>query len=307
MKIAIMGTGGIGAILGAALAKSGQNVTFIARGTHLAAIQNNGLRIEGDNGDTLIRPAQATDNPATVGAVDLVLVCVKQWDVDTAGEFIRPLVGPDTTVIPLQNGIDAAERLAPILGAARVMPGSALVTGAVIAPGVVRQTGTYQRIVFGEVDGQETARGRAIRDTGPAAGIEMVLSPDITLALWEKFCILVPHSSLNALTRLPIGRLRDDPDVMALYHALLDETIAVGRARGVRFPPDQVAKTLAVTRAFPPHHMASMANDVIAGNRIELPWLAGKVVALGRELGIPTPACTFAYQALKPLIAGGPR
>ena len=217
------------------------------------------------------------------------------------------MVGPDTVVIPLQNGIDAAERLAPILGAERIMPGSALVTGAVIAPGVVRQTGTYQRIVFGEADGAESTRGRRIRDIGPAAGIEMVLSPDITLALWEKFCILVPHSSLNALTRLPIGRLRDDPEVMALYHDLLGETIAVGRARGVRFPPDQVARTLAVTRAFPPHHMASMANDLILGNRIELPWLAGKVFSLGRELGIPTPACGFAYRALKPLIDGGSR
>jgi 2-dehydropantoate 2-reductase len=304
MRIAVIGTGGIGGPYGASLAKAGADVTFVARGAHLAAMRENGLRIEGDRGETLIRPAQATDDVASIGTVDVVLSCVKLWDVDRVAEQIRPIVGPETAVIPLQNGIDAAERMIRVLGERPVMGGMAFVTGTITAPGIVRQTGTYQQMTFGELDGRISERGRRLRDLCAAAGFEGVLSPDIMVPVWEKFILLVPLSGLNALTRLPLGKWRDDPDLLALYEAALSETIAVGRAEGVRLPPDIFEKTVARMRSMPPHHTTSMGNDLLRGNRLELPWFAGKVVELGRRHAISTPANGFIYAALKPYIDG---
>jgi 2-dehydropantoate 2-reductase len=306
MRIAVIGTGGIGGPYGAALAKAGAEVTFVARGAHLAAMHENGLRIEGDRGETHIRPAQATDDIAGIGTVDFVLSCVKLWDVEQAAEQIRPIVGPHTAVIPLQNGIDAAERMIRILGHEPVMGGMAFVTGTIVAPGVVRQTGTYQQMTFGELDGQIGERGKRLRDLCEAAGFEGVLSPDIMVPVWQKFLLLVPLSGLNALTRLPLGKWREDPDLMKLYEAALRETFAVGLAEGVRLPPDSADKTLAMMRSMPPHHTTSMGNDLLRGNRLELPWFAGKVAELGRRHGIPTPVNGFIYAALKPYLNGAP-
>lgn len=306
MKIAVIGAGGIGGPFGAALAKAGEDVTFLARGAHLVAMQQNGLRIEGDRGETHIHPVQATDDPASIGIVDLVLFCVKLWDVETVGERIHSIVGPNTAVIPLQNGIDAVERLIPILGRDAVMGGTALVTGAIVSPGVVHQTGRFQRMTFGELDGRGSARGQRIHDLCRAAGFEGLLSEDIERAIWEKFNLLVAHSAVTALTRLPIGKLRDDPDLFGMYEATMREVTAVGRASGVRFPLDIVETQLAFVRSLPPDHIASMAVDLIRGNRLELPWLSGKVVALGRQYGIPTPANTFICTALKPYVNGTP-
>ena len=306
MRIAVIGAGGIGGIYGAALARAGADVTFVARGTHLAAMREQGLRIEGDRVETHIRPVLATDDPASIGVVDYVLSCVKLWDVESIGEQIRPIVGPQTAVVPLQNGIDAAERLIPILGHEAVMSGTAFVTGAIVAPGVIRQTGTYQRMTFGELDGSASSRGTRLRDLCAMAGFEGVLSPDIRVPIWDKFILLVPLSSLNALTRLPLGKWRDDPDLLALYEASLRETVAVGLAEGVRLPPDTVGQTLAIMRSMPAYHTTSMGNDLLRGNRLELPWFAGKVVELGRSHGIPTPANTFIYTALKPYVNGPP-
>jgi 2-dehydropantoate 2-reductase len=306
MQIAVIGAGGIGGIYGAALARAGADVTFVARGAHLAAMREQGLRVEGDRGETHIRPAHATDDPASIGVVDYVLCCVKLWDVESTGEQIRPIVGPRTAVVPLQNGIDAAQRLIPILGHEAVMSGTAFVTGAIVAPGVIRQTGTYQRMTFGEIDGSASTRGERLRDLCAMAGFEGVLSPDIRVPIWDKFILLVPLSGLNALTRLPLGKWRDDPDLLALYEASLRETVAVGLAEGVRLPPDTVGQTLAMMRSMPAYHTTSMGNDLLRGNRLELPWFAGKVVELGRSYGIPTPANTFIYAALKPYVDGPP-
>jgi 2-dehydropantoate 2-reductase len=306
MRIAVIGTGGIGGPYGASLAKAGVDVTFVARGAHLAAIRKNGLRIEGDRGETHIRPAQATEDIAEIGTVDIVLCCVKLWDLEGAAKQMRAIVGPQTAVIPLQNGIDAAERLIPILGSEAVMGGMAFVTGAIVAPGVIRQTGTYQRMTFGELDGEVSDRGTRLRDLCEAAGFEGVLSPDIMIPIWEKFILLVPLSGLNALTRLPLGKWRNDPDLLALYEAALRETVSVGVAEGVGLAPDSVDKTLAQMYSMPPHHTTSMGNDLIRGNRLELPWFAGKVVELGRRHGIPTPANGFIYAALKPYVQGAP-
>lgn len=305
MRIAIVGAGGIGAIYGAALAKAGNDVTFVARGAHLAAMRENGLKIEGDRGETLVRPAQATDDIASIGPVDYVLLCVKLWDVESAGEQLRAIVGPQTTVVPVQNGIDAHERLIPILGHAAVMGGSAFVTGSIVAPGVVRQTGSYFQLTFGEIDGRISPRGDRLRDLCAAAGFEGILSPDIMVPLWEKFLVVVPLANVNALSRLPLGRYRADPDLWALVKASLEEAEAVGRAEGVALPSDAKERALAAIGSMPDHHMTSMANDLLRGNRLELPWFAGKVVELGRRHGIPTPVNGFIYAALK-LYADGP-
>ena len=305
MRIAVIGAGGIGGIYGAALAKSGADVTFVARGAHLAAMRENGLRIEGDRGETHIQPTQATANIAGIGVVDYVLLCVKLWDVESAGEQLRPIVGPQTSVVPLQNGIDAADRLIPILGREAVMGGSAFVTGSIVAPGVIRQTGTYHRMTFGELDRSVSARGERLRDLCAAAGLEGVLSLDIRVPLWEKFIVLVPLSGLNALTRVPLGKYRDDPDLFALLEASLRETVAVGLAEGIRLAPDTVSKSISMIRAIPPYHMTSMGNDLLSGKRLELPWFAGKVVELGRLHGIPTPVNGLIYAGLK-LYANGP-
>jgi 2-dehydropantoate 2-reductase len=306
VRIAVIGTGGIGGPYGASLAKTGADVTFVARGAHLAAMRENGLRIEGDRGELLIRPAQATDDIASIGTVDIVLSCVKLWDVDGVAEQIRSIVGPLTAVIPLQNGVDAAQRMIRVLGEAPVMGGMAFVTGTIIAPGVVRQTGSYQQMTFGELDGGVSERGQRLRDFCAAAGFEGVLSPDIMVPIWEKFILLVPLSGLNALTRQPLGKWREDPDLLALYEAALSETVAVGRAEGIRLPSDIVDKTLATMRSMPPHHTTSMGNDLLRGNRLELPWFAGKVVELGRRHAIATPANGFIFAALKPYTNGAP-
>jgi 2-dehydropantoate 2-reductase len=305
MRIAIIGTGGIGGIYGAALAKAGADVTFVARGAHLAAMRENGLRVEGDRGETHIRPAQATDDIASIGIVDYVLLCVKLWDVESAGEQIRPIVGPRTAVIPLQNGIDAHDRLIPILGRDAVMGGTAFVTGSIVSAGVVRQTGTYHQMIFGELGGGVSERGERLRDLCVAGGLDGVLSADIKVPLWEKFILLVPLSGLNSLTRLPLGKYRDDPDLFRLLDASLRETEAVGFAEGVNLTPETGDKMLTTIRAMPPYHMTSMCNDLLRGNRIELPWFAGKVVELGRRHGIATPVNDFIHAALK-LYANGP-
>jgi len=304
MRIAVIGAGGVGGAFGAALAKAGADVTFVARGAHLAAMRANGLRVEGGRGETLIRPVQATSDPASIGPVDFVLFCVKLWDVETAGAAIRPLIGPRTAVIPLQNGIDAAERLAPIVGAGAVMGGVAQISATIAEPGVIRQTGTFMRLVFGEIAGGQSARGEAFLALCRQAGFDATHSPGILTELWMKFILLATNSAITAATRLPFGRLRDDPDLMALFEAGFREVIAVGRARGVMLPDDVEARMVAATKAFPPDMMASMAHDLIRGGRIELPWLSGKVVALGRELGVPTPVHATLHAVLKPYAGG---
>jgi 2-dehydropantoate 2-reductase len=305
MRIAIIGAGGIGSIYGAALAKAGAEVTFVCRGAHLAAIREKGLKIEGDRGETLVQPAQATDDPATIGPVDYAIFCVKLWDVESAGAAIKPIVGPGTAVIPQQNGVDAHQRLIPILGREAVMGGTAWVTGSIVAPGVVRQTGTYQRLIYGELDGSISERGKRLAEMCAKAGFDGEFEEDVLAAIWNKFIGLVPLSGVNSLTRLPLGLYRADPDLWALCEATLQETVAVGRAEGVNLAPDVVETVTAQLRSMPDHHMTSMCNDLLRGNRIELPWFAGKVVELGRRHGIPTPANSFIYAALK-LYGNGP-
>jgi 2-dehydropantoate 2-reductase len=290
MRIAVIGAGGVGGAFGAALAKGGADVTFLARGAHLKAMRENGLKVLGPRGDIHLQPTKATDDPAVIGPVDVVLFCVKLWDVESAGAAIKPLIGPNTAVIPLQNGIDASERLIPILGKAAVMGGVAQISATIAEPGVIRPS----------------ARGAAFHAACQAAGFESTNTNEILVALWEKFVLLATNSSVVSLTRLPFGKLREDPEVFSLFEKAIPEVAAVGRARGVKLAPDLEERLLKATRGFPPEMMPSMTVDLLRGNKLELPWLGGKVVALGRELGVPTPTYDVMYAALKPYANGKP-
>jgi 2-dehydropantoate 2-reductase len=306
MKIAVVGAGGVGGGFGAALAKAGADVTFIARGAHLAAMKGEGLRIESARGDTHLASTQATDDPNTIGQVDFVLFCVKLWDLESAAQHIKPLIGASTAVIPLQNGIDAADRLIPILGREAVMGGVAQISASIIKPGVIRQVGTFMRMIFGELDGKKSKRGEDLLALCLKAGFDATLSEQIQTELWMKFIPLATNASLTAATRLPVGKLRDDPDVWAIFLAAITEVIEVGRTKGIALPADALARTIEFIRHTPPAMKASMALDLDRGNRLELPWLSGKVVELGRELSVPTPAHDLLYALLKPFIMGTP-
>jgi 2-dehydropantoate 2-reductase len=306
MRIAVIGAGGVGGGFGVALAKAGADVTFLARGAHLAAMREKGLRVEGGRGESHLVPTQATDDPAAIGPVDLVLFCVKLWDVESAGERIKPLIGPETAVLPLQNGIDASERLIPILGAKAVMGGVAQISATIAEPGVIRQTGTFMRLIFGELDGSRSPRAEAFLALCEKAGFDATLSTTIQTELWMKFIMLASNAGMTALTRQPIGKLRDDPDIAPYFTAAYQEVVDVARARGIPLPADVEQKMAGFNRNAPPNMMASMAIDLIRGNRIELPWLSGKVVAMGRELGVPTPTHAMIYAALKPYVDGAP-
>jgi 2-dehydropantoate 2-reductase len=304
MKIAVIGAGGVGGTFGAALAKAGADVWFLARGAHLDAMRTNGLRITGGRGETHVMPTQATDDPAEIGPADVVLFCVKLWDVESAGERIRPIIGPGTAVIPLQNGIDAADRLIPILGAGAVMGGVAQVSATIEAPGVVRQTGTFMKLIFGELAGGRSARGDTFLAMCRKAGFDAEHSDKILADLWLKFIVLATNSAMTAATRQPFGKLRGDPDIMAVFEAATREVVAVAKAKGIALPDDAAERNMAFLAGAPPAMMASMAHDLIRGNRIELPWLSGKVVAMGREFGVPTPAHGVLYAILKPFTEG---
>ena len=304
MRIAVVGAGGVGGGFGAALAKAGADVTFIARGAHLAAMKSEGLRVQGGRGETHLVPTRATDDPASIGEVDVVLFCVKLWDVESAGAQIKPLVGTETAVIPLQNGIDAAERLAPILGEKAVMGGVAQISASIIKPGVINQVGTFMRMIFGELDGRITRRGEALRDLCLKAGFDATLSDQILTELWMKFILLASNASIMALSRQPIGKMRDDVDMRAVFALAFQEVIDVGRANGIALPADALDKTLGFVDHAPPAMKPSMALDLERGNRLELPWLGGKVVELGRKLGVATPTHAMMYALLKPYIMG---
>jgi 2-dehydropantoate 2-reductase len=306
MRIAVVGAGGVGGGFGAALAMAGADVSFVARGAHLAAMRKEGLKVEGGRGEAHLVPTRATDDPAEIGEVDVVLFCVKLWDVESAGQAIKPLIGPNTAVIPLQNGIDAAERLVPILTRNAVMGGVAQISASIVRPGVIRQVGTFMRLIFGELDNKRRKRGEDFLALCHKAGFEATLSEQITTELWMKFIQLASNASITAVTRLPLGKLRDDPDLRPIFMAAYQEAIAVGRARGVALPADAIERILQFIANAPPAMKASMALDLERGNRLELPWLGGKVVELGRQLGIPTPTHGMMYALLKPYIMGAP-
>jgi 2-dehydropantoate 2-reductase len=306
MKIAVVGAGGVGGYFGARLAAAGEEVWFIARGAHLAAMKAHGLQVYSANGDVLVKPCKATDKPAEVGPADLVMVAVKLWSTEQALADAKPLVGPRTAVVSFQNGVAAADRVAAAYGKERALGGVANIGAVIEQPGVIRHTGTMAGLTFGELDSAITPRVQALADACARAGIQHKASDDIQKAIWEKYVFLVAASGMTALTRLPLGPIREDPDTRALAGQVMSEAAAVGRAKGVALDADLADKLLARLDALPREMVASMLGDLERGNRLELPWLAGDVVKMGKELGVATPANAFIYAALKLYIDGRP-
>jgi 2-dehydropantoate 2-reductase len=304
MRVAVIGAGGTGALLGASLQQAGHDISFLARGTHLAAMKGDGLRVESERGNVHLQRVKATDKAEEIGVVDAIVFCVKLWDVESAGEQIRPLVGSETCLIPMQNGIDASERLIPILGKDHVLGGVAVLTGSIVAPGVVRQSGTHHRICFGELDGTISERVKVFQTACKKAEIDAVVSENINKDRWQKFVGLAGASGICALTRSSIGPIRNDPDIAPLIEEAMQEVIVVGRAAGIGLNSETAAPWRALFANVPDSWTPSMAVDLAAGNRLELPWLAGKVVDLGRQLGVPTPVNRVVYAALKPFAHG---
>lgn len=289
MKIAVMGTGGVGGYYGARLAEAGCEVGFVARGTHLAAIRAEGLRVESPLGNVHLKSPRVTDDPATLGKVDLVLFAVKLWDTEAAAERIRPLLGPETGVLSLQNGVQKDDILRRMLGPERVMGGVCYIATVIDRPGVIKHTGTMQRLVFGEYDGRRSKRAEAFLDACTRAKLNVELSGDVRRALWEKFVFLVGMSGATATIRLPIGRVRAHSLTRAFFFDLMRETVAVGRAHGVTIEDAYAEERLKFSDTLPGEMTASMHHDLERGNPLEVMWLSGGVVALGEAVGVPTP------------------
>jgi 2-dehydropantoate 2-reductase len=299
LRIAIMGSGGVGAYVGGRLAAAGHDVTFIARGAHLRAIRENGLVVRSARGDVIVRPAQATADPAGVGPVDLVIFAVKLYDTEPAAAAIRPLLEPHTGVVTFQNGVDAPEVLAGVLGAGHVLGGVAKIASVLAEPGVIQHTGTLASFVVGELDGARSKRLAALADALKTAGVDHEVSADIWRDIWDKMAFLATFAGVTALMRLPIGPIREDPQTRAMLRTGLEEAFAVARARGVGLADDFIGATLAHCDRLPFEMKSSMLQDLERGRRLELPWLSGTVARLGRELGVPTPTHAFITTALK--------
>ncbi len=303
LRIAVMGTGGVGGYFGARLARAGESVVFIARGPHLEAIRRQGLTIRSVADGEFVVKAEAVEDPAALGPVDAVLFCVKSFDTESAAGLIRPLVGPGTAVLSLQNGVDNEEKIDALLGPGRAMGGVALVFVAVEAPGVISHR-LLGRIIFGELTGAVTDRARALAEAFGRARIPAELSTDIRAALWEKYVSICAQAGMTALTRAPIGVVRGTPETWRMFRLIAEEVAALGAAAGVRLPADIVERVLAWAGSLAPEARASLAIDLAAGKRIELEALHGHAVRLGERLGVPVPTVFAVYAALKPHVAG---
>ena len=301
MKVAVMGSGAVGGYYGGLLARTGQDVTFIARGAHLAALRTSGLQVKSVHGDFTITPVQVTDTPAEVGQVNLVLVCVKTPNTDEAAQAIKPMVGPDTTVMSLQNGIDAAGRIGAIVGMEHIVGGATWLSSAIEAPGVIRQISQFRRIVVGELDGRITPRAQALFEVLKGTGATVELSDNIVKVLWTKFLFIASISGVGSITRLGIGDYRAVPETRAVLVSLMHEVEAVARASGTTLDTDVVEQTLALVDNAAPHIKPSMQLDVEAGRRSEVDSMIGVICRKGRELGVPTPLADVVYAALLPL------
>jgi 2-dehydropantoate 2-reductase len=304
MRIVIMGAGGLGGYFGARLAAAGNDVAFVARGPHLAAIRQNGLRVESALGDLHLRDVVATDTPATLTPADVVLIAVKLWDTDAAAEAVGPLVRPGTAVVSFQNGVGKDEVLTRILGRDAVIGGVGQIGVVIADPGVIRHTGTMAKLIFGELDNTRTARVEALLHACMGAGIDAEIPPDINLAIWEKFAFLVPMSACTASMRSNIGPIRANPQTRAFLLDVMREVVAVGRALGINLAEDFAEQRMAFIEALPPQMTASMQGDLARGNRLELPWLSGAVVELGQRVGVATPL-NRAVAAILALYANG--
>ena len=303
MRILVMGAGGVGGYFGASYAKAGHDVVFVARGRHLAALREHGLRVE-----SAVAPAQlavnATDDPASAGAVDVVMFCTKLWDVESAAAQIAPVLKNGGIVIPFQNGVDCPAILRRVLGAERVAGGVAQIGAMIKVPGVIAHTGTMARLRVGAFGPALAAKVSAFAEAGRAAGIDIEAVDDIERELWTKFVFLVALSGVTCLARQPIGVVRSDPQLRETLAASMRETVAVARANGIALADDFVDRQMKFIDGLPAEMRSSMLNDLVAGNRLEAPWLAGAVARMAQAAGLPAAVNTTIYAAMKPYVNG---
>ena len=306
MRIAVMGTGGMGGYFGGLLARAGEEVAFIARGAHLEAIRKNGLAVKSVLVGDFTISATATDNPSDIGPVDFVLFCVKAYDTSVAAEQTRPLIGPETVLLSVQNGIDNEQQIGEVIGSEHVVGCVSYVSSTIQSPGVIAQTGGPGTIVFGEMQGGKSARTEALQSTLQNSGITAELHSDIQVALWQKFLGICGVNGVTALTRLPMGEIVACKETHNLMRGTMQEVEAVARASGVNLPEGCVDQSMDFFSSMDPSVRGSMYYDLAAGRRLELEVLNGMVVRLGDEHGIPTPMNFAIYAALKPYAGGTP-
>jgi len=300
LRVAVIGAGGVGGYFGGRLAMAGEEVIFIARGEHLQAMQSFGLRVESLLGDFWLRPVSAVEDPEQVGPVDAILVAVKAWQLSEAVRRITPIVGQQTMVIPLQNGVEAPEQLVDLLGHEPVLGGLCRITSFIAAPGHICHTGIEPRLIFGELDGRDSSRAERLRAAFAGARVNTRVSNDIRREMWEKFLFIVGISGVGAITRAPAGVFRALPQTRVLLEQVLAEVIAVAQAIGISLDEQSRASTLDLIDSLPEDTVASMQRDILLGKPSELESHAGAVVRLGKEHGIPTPANAFLFAALLP-------
>jgi 2-dehydropantoate 2-reductase len=298
-----VGTGGVGGYFGGRLAAAGADVAFVARGTNLDALRSRGLRIDSPAGNIHIDRVTATDDPAIIGPVDVVLFTVKLYDMDSATELLPPLLGPETVVIPFQNGVGAVDILTRSVGRAHVAGGTAYVAAVIAEPGVIRHT-AWNRLVFGELDNSSSTRLQRFLEACRPAGFDATLSQNIEIDIWSKFVHLAVFSGMTTVSRLAVGPLRDDPEVFAMWQAAVLEGIAVAHKKGISLPSRTFDDVIANVQAVPPHAKSSMLQDLERGRRLELPWLSGAVVRMGREVDVDTPIHRFIATVLNPYVNG---
>ena len=301
-----MGAGGVGGYFGARLHQGGHAVAFFARGRHLEAIRKDGLKVESPLGATQLK-VQVFQDPAQAEVVDVVLFAVKLWDTETAAEQIKPIIGPQTVVIPFQNGVESVERLRRVLPEKCVMSGSAYIATHIKAPGVIEHTGQMARIQFGPLLPSQQKAAQAFLEVCTKAGIQAEIPADIIKANWEKFVFLVGISSSTAVARAPVGVMRADPDLRWLFEQAMRETWRLGRARGVALADDFVEQRLAFADTLHPDMKASLLHDLEAGGKLEAPWLCGAVARMAREAGLDAPVNRAVFAALKPYLNGSAR
>jgi 2-dehydropantoate 2-reductase len=291
MRIVMMGSGGVGGFFGGRLANAGEDVRFVARGAHQAAIRRDGITIENEpQGDIHVVGVRAAEDPAELGPADLVIVSVKLWDTEAAARQIMPLVGANTAVLSLQNGVIKDDILRDIFPERNIMGGVAYVATHISRPGVIHQVGTMQRIVVGEYDGRVSERARALHEALLRSGVTAELSDDVRRSIWEKYVFLVGLSATTTTTRRPLGAVLENPRSRAFLHEIMREVVRVGRAQGVKLAEDYADQRMAFAKTLPYDMTSSMAHDLERGNRLEVDWLSGGVVKLGAQAGVATPA-----------------
>jgi 2-dehydropantoate 2-reductase len=289
MKIAIVGSGGVGGYFGGRLSRAGFDVTFIARGQHLEALRAGGIEIQSPLGGFHLRPVRAVGDPSSIGVVDVVLFAVKSWDTEQAARAIQPLIGPSTAIISLQNGVEKDEVLRSFLPLGRVLGGVCYIASHIARPGLIVHTGTMQKIIFGDDQGRCSALANSFQECCHRSGIDAEIRRDIERAIWEKFVFLVGLSATTSAVRRPIGYVRSHPESRRLLLDVMREVVAVARAKGIPLEADYAEDRLSFCDTLPPEMTSSMHKDLERGSRLELDWLSGSVVRLGEKLGVPTP------------------